>query len=355
MFLNDAGVFCRLLLSLLFSSGLLLFQTSPAAAQSSVNPMGNGGSNSIQGRLVIQNGKRVDTAGLTIRLRSPAGSDLTLLTDGTGGFAFKNLVGGQYTVTVEGGDLFEQAQEDVVIDDVGSSSISDRRVPTGVGRPYQIQMYLHPKAATPTPAADVLEVKIAEAPKSAQEKYREAKTAMAANDIDAAITSLREAVAIFPGFSIAWNDLGILLGRKGETAASVQAFRSAVKSDVTSVPALIDLGCALVETHNYTEAETYLAAGLSKDPSQFIGHYYLGVAEAKLGRLEIAEQALLKAIELGGGRVTKAHYVLGGVYWAEKKYDKAAAELERYLAANPKAPDAEQTKKAISDLRSKKT
>jgi regulator of sirC expression with transglutaminase-like and TPR domain len=46
-----------------------------------------------------------------------------------------------------------------------------------------------------------------------------------------------------------------------------------------------------------------------------------------------------------------AHRMLGGIYWARKKYKLAADELETYLKLTPNAPDAEQTRETVKKLR----
>jgi regulator of sirC expression with transglutaminase-like and TPR domain len=50
---------------------------------------------------------------------------------------------------------------------------------------------------------------------------------------------------------------------------------------------------------------------------------------------------------------SRAHYYLGGIYWGEREYRKAADELEPYLKLSPHAPDAEQVRGSIKELRSK--
>jgi TolA-binding protein len=66
-----------------------------------------------------------------------------------------------------------------------------------------------------------------------------------------------------------------------------------------------------------------------------------------------AERELRQAIKLGGDSAARAHYYLGGLLWARREYKKAADELELYLKLAPKAPDAEQVKGTIKELRSK--
>jgi tetratricopeptide (TPR) repeat protein len=81
---------------------------------------------------------------------------------------------------------------------------------------------------------------------------------------------------------------------------------------------------------------------------------YLGVALMRQKDIDGAEKELQQAAKLGGEHAGRAHYYLGGIYWARKEYKRAADELETYLRLTPRAPDADQVKGTISDLRSKK-
>ena len=80
---------------------------------------------------------------------------------------------------------------------------------------------------------------------------------------------------------------------------------------------------------------------------------YLGVALIGLKNIDEAERELQQAAKLGGDQMGAAHKYLGGIYWARRDYKKAADELETYLKLSPKAPDAEQVRGTIKDLRGK--
>lgn len=51
--------------------------------------------------------------------------------------------------------------------------------------------------------------------------------------------------------------------------------------------------------------------------------------------------------------IAPAHRYLGGIYSGKRDYKRAAEELETYLKLSPKAADAERTRAAIKELRSK--
>lgn len=104
---------------------------------------------------------------------------------------------------------------------------------------------------------------------------------------------------------------------------------------------------------NYGEAEKHLREALKKNDRHAPAHMYLGVALVGQKQLEEAERELRRSVELGGGAAGRAYYYLGGIYWGRRDYKRAADELEAYLKLQPKAPDAERTRAAIKELRSK--
>jgi hypothetical protein len=115
-----------------------------AAAQT--NDLGNGGIHSIQGRIYLANGRRSDVAGLRIRLINFASNDLSIIADSSGAFTFKQLIAGSYVVKIEGGGLFEDVQENVTIDDPGSSTLSETIRLRGGAKIANVQIFLKPKA-----------------------------------------------------------------------------------------------------------------------------------------------------------------------------------------------------------------
>lgn len=334
---------------------LSTFVAPKAGAQgSATNYLGNGGIHTIQGRLYIANGRRSDVMGMKIRLFNVASNDLSVIADGTGTFAFKNLLPGSYTVQIEGGDDFESVQENVLIDDPGSSNLSSTIRLRGGARIASVQVYLKPKQSKETLAGlKVINAKLASVPKPAVELYEKAQRSINEKNEAQAIGQLRDALAIHKEFSLAWNLLGLLLQKAADNTGAVAAFRSAVKYDSASAATNLNLGCALFNESIYPEAEKYLMDALVINPFSYRGHYYMGLTQLKLKRIDVAEQAFRRAIEVGSTEAGMAHYMLGGIYWSVKRYKDAANELELYLKLEPNAKDVAKTRASIAELRSK--
>jgi len=347
----------RLVVALFAVSTLLLALSHDVTAQgSSANDLGNGGIHTIQGRLYTTSGRRSSTIGLRIRLINFASNELSVVADGNGTFIFRYLLPGSYRVVVEGGDLFEDVTENVTIDDPGSSTLSSTIRLRGGARTANVQITLKPKPSSAEhkngPAA-VVSARLAAVPREAIDLYEASLKSVEEKDDIKAMEQLRAAIAIHNEFAAAWNGLGVLLARAGKSDESLDAFARAVRFDNDLNAAVLNYGAALTDARKFPEAEKYLAVALSRDVNQFRGHYYMGITQMNLGRLDIAEQALLKAIELDG-RNAMAHYYLGGVFWAERKYRKAADQLEKYLDLDPAAADASKVRQSVLELRAKK-
>ena len=331
---------------LLFTLGL--FASGPAYAQSRTNATGTGGIHEIRGRVFLPDGRSPELP-VRIELQSMSNfSTLSVDTDRNGSYSFRGLAPGNYSVVVDAGGMFEPFRDSVTIDTEVQINMRTRPTPMIANVPVHLQS----KQSIVRKAA-VINAKLANMPKAATEPYEKAQEAIAAGDFAKAQTELREAIAAYNAFSLAWNDLGVLLEKNGDQKGALEAFRSAVRYDSSSTAAILNLGCSLTDAKEYVEAEKYLAVALSKDGSLYRGHVYLGIVEAKLGRLDIAEQAFLKAIELGGPRSGRAHYLLAGVYWTSADFKRAADHLETYLKLEPNAKDAVKTREAISELRRK--
>ncbi|HEX6124617.1 MAG TPA: tetratricopeptide repeat protein [Pyrinomonadaceae bacterium] len=330
----------------LFTLGLFAF--CPAFAQSRTNATGTGGIHEIRGRVFLPDGRSPELP-VRIELQSMSNfSTLTVETDRNGSYSFRGLAPGNYSVVVNAGEMFEPFRDSVTIDTEVQINMRTRPTPMIANVPVNLQS----KQAIVRRAA-VINAKLASIPKTATSLYEKAQQSIAAREFDRAKEELRQAIATYNAFSLAWNDLGVLLEKAGDEKGALEAFRSAVRYDNTSTAAILNLGCSLADAKEYAEAEKYLAVALSKDGSLYRGHVYLGIVEAKLGRLDIAEQAFLKAIELGGTRASRAHFLLAGVYWSSADFKRAADHLEAYLKLEPNAKDAEKTREAISELRRK--
>lgn len=351
----DARSNVRIGLLLCFCLAVALVNVSSVdcLAQGAVDSSGTGGRHTIQGRIFFPSGRRADAPGLLVKLESLNNAPLTIFTDSSGTFAFKNLSAGSYAIIIEGGDDFEPTREPVYIDDPGSSSIRGRSVTSGTPRTITVPIYLMPKNRIPSSKVGVINAVLASAPKPAADLYRAALESSRAGDHKKAVEQLKSALALHPQFSLALNELGVQYLFLAQPDNAATALAEAVKVSPDEVTPRLNYGIALLNQNKFAASEEQLRFVVGKNDSLPTAHMYLGISLARQHKLEEAEKELLIAIDKNSSGVALAHRYLGGVYWAKKDYTKAIDQLEMYLKLMPNASDAVRTREEIAKLRDK--
>jgi TolA-binding protein len=299
---------------------------------------GTGGTRSIQGHIISPTG-RLPESRIRVTLNSSNSGARSVTTGEDGVFIFNNLETGPYELTIDAGKDYEPVRESVYI------SIQ----PT-VNLP--IYLRLKPEA---NPA-------LAGVPKSALDLYVKAQEAARKGDNAQAQALLTDAVAQHPQFGLAHNELAMLHLKAGAIDKALEEMKLAIKALPDDPQVQFNYGLISLERKDYAEAEKQFRRSLKRMDKSSQGHMYLGVALMRLKATDAAEvqrnqaeaeRELQQSIKLGGDSAARAHYYLGGLYWARRDYKKAADELETYVKLAPKAPDAEQVKGTIKELRSK--
>ena len=324
-------------------------------AQGASNDIGNGGRHAIQGRLYVGNGRRSQVSGLKVRLNSSSSGDITLVTDESGSFIFRGLNAGSYTVTIEGGDVYENATEYVFIDDPGSSNIRNTTRMRSVPRIVNVQIYLRPTASSKTAPPQTINAKWASIPKKALEHYERGLILAREGDNPGAEAEFRQSLEIAPSFAPAHAELGRIAQRGGKPDAAIEAWKGAVRHDSSDFGAHLNLAVAYFSLKRYEEAEAHFVGAALLDRSAVTPHYYLGLIYIEKKDLDIARAALERARELAGEKNFPAlHKYLGGVYMAKNLNAQAVSSLETYIKQDPKANDAERIQQTILDLKNKR-
>jgi tetratricopeptide (TPR) repeat protein len=333
----------------LVSAALVLFAAaSIVSAQGGTDYTGSGGNHSIQGRLFFPSGRRTDVT-IRVRLENMNTGTLTVFADVYGAFAFKNLVGGSYTIVIEGNEYYEGIREAVFIDDGGSSASRS------TARMISVPIHLQPKRGTDG-RPGVLNAALVNVPKKAVDLYYKALETAQAGDAKKAVELLNSALAIHADFSPALSELGVLYLKLSEPGKAAEALAAALKLAPEDIDARLTLGVALLNRGDLPRAELELRRVLTKNEQIATAHMYLGMVTLKQNKFEEAELELRRAIELPGGeQLAQAHKYVAGLYWRRNEFRKAADSLEKYLKLTPKAQDAEKLRNIIQELRSKKS
>ena len=295
---------------------------------------GSGGIHTIQGKIYDPSGKPIETQ-LRITLESPNTSTLSTATDADGTFMFRSLEAGEYRLTVHGGKEYEDAME--------YASIYREASPGGRIVSLTIQMRL--KTA--------LDPRFASVPSEALNAYKKGMEAAGTGDTKKAIDQLGKAVAIHQNFGPALAELGVQYLKSGQVDKAATSLEAAVKIAPADFYPQLNYGIALLNQKKFDQAEEHLRVAVLKNNSAPTAHMYLGMALMNQKKLEEAQIELETAVSGNSSEVGIAHRYLGGIYWGQRDYRRAAEELETYLKLVPKAADAERTRQAIAELKSK--
>jgi tetratricopeptide (TPR) repeat protein len=345
--------FFLLPLTILSLTFVLLLSCGVALAQGGVGstrglPGSSGGVHAIQGRIYFPAGRPVTQ--LRIRLESNSLGSNSTSSNSDGSFSFQSMVAGNYTVVIDAGEEYEPVREAVTI--YGTSAFEGKVAPQTI----PVNIVLRLKGSLSADSA------LAKVPKAAREFYEKGMAAAAKNDNKLAAEQLSSAVAAYPEFALALAELGVQYLRLNQPDKAVEPLKKAVELAPKDFGARLNYGIALSGKRNYAEAETQLRQAVTLNSAAPTAHMYLGITLLNLSRDEKkefhadkyaeAQKELETAIASGKAEVAQAHRYLGGIYWGNKDYKRAADEFEVYLKLAPKAADAEKLRTAIKDLRS---
>lgn len=326
---------------------IALAATSVSAQVGGIDPdpgdKGTGGRNSIQGRIFLPGGRKLDVRA-KVRLRSTVGDDQFQLSDDSGAFTFRRIRGGTYTVSVDAGNDYDITSETVDI-------IEPSRRQHDSGIIYTVTVMLQPRHNALPGKTGVVDASTAGAPEEARELYKRALESAQSGDRKKAVEELKQAVKIYPSFMTAFNELGVQYMNLKEWDKAAESLRAAIKIGPEALHPRLNYGIVLLQLKDYKSATAELQIAVQKDSSSAVAHFQFGRALVNVGNYDAAEKALRQSISLGGEAFAEAHRYLGAVYIEKGDSSRAADELDTYLKLEPKAKDADRIRGIVKDLR----
>jgi tetratricopeptide (TPR) repeat protein len=326
-------------------SGLILVLLLAATVHSQVGNTGmdddrtsgmRSGTNTIIGQVIFPAGHPPNKR-CTVRLSSVRVGEFSALTDDNGVFIFRRLREGSYFITVEAGTEYLPAQETADLYDNRSRTLT-----------VQIELRLRPtNRAKPA----VVNASLAGVPKDAAELYQRGLAASAAGDNKKAIESLKSAVALYPGFVLALNELSALYVNTGELDKAEQALAEAVRYEPNNAILHLNYGYVMLLRERFADSDRQLQRAIQLKDDLVTAHLYRGRVLIRLGKLDEAEKELNRALTLPGKSGVVAYRYLAALYSERGETARAIVALETYLKLLPNASDAAQVQKIIQQLR----
>jgi len=206
------------------------------------------------------------------------------------------------------------------------------------------------------------------APKDARKAYEKGLRADRNDKLSEARKYFEKAVAIYPSFSNAWFELGVVLQKQNENDGAHKAYIHATAIDTKFLPPYMALASMAYETRNWTEVLSHTrhimdldpmnnAAAtkyiLDLDPLNYAGAYfYNAVANYKLNKIEDAEKSALKAEHLDLlTHFPQVHLLLAEIFVQKNKYGMAISEMQTYLDLGPHSENADRVREKMAKLK----
>ena len=190
------------------------------------------------------------------------------------------------------------------------------------------------------------------APEPARKAYGKGANAMTEEKWAAAQKNFEKAVEIDPDYAQAWSDLGEVLQRQAKSTEARAAWEKAVQSDPKYIKPYIQLAMLDMQEKRMEDAVTIAGRAVAMNPLEFPGlYFYYAAANFNLKRYDLAETNARRATELDHAHeIPRCELLLGSVLAAKGDRSGALQHFRKYLEILPKAPDADQVKRAIAQL-----
>lgn len=320
-------------------AGWLLMVPTLCAAQSSMSSRAT--SVEILVRVTFDNDR---SAGDQIRVDLindtgvPVGQNFT---DSEGRTAFHVGSAGTYEIRASGTPIQGTTVETVHIEDMDKSRTVYVRV-----KPRTDGVTTTTKTNAP-PVTSAAELKI---PADARKAFHKGMEAWERNDYPKAAGQFEKAVALYPQYDTAYNNLGVMYMQMNQPVKARAAFEQSVALNDKNADGDRNLARLLIHDGNYQRAEDLLKKSLMVEPLNPASLTLLCDADIHTGDDDGALQTARKVHQLPHEGYSVVHIIAGQVYEHKGQPQDATIEYETYLREAPNGPEAGQAKTSLARL-----
>jgi tetratricopeptide (TPR) repeat protein len=187
-------------------------------------------------------------------------------------------------------------------------------------------------------------------PAKARKEFDNALESLQKQDLQQALRHLNKAVVIYPAFPGAYNNLGVVYARLGDTASERGALQKAIELNDHFALAYLNWARMSLASSDFAEADTALDKVSTLDPSDPTAEVLLAYSELMEGRLPEAVAASRKAHALQKPHAF-AHRVAARAFEQQRQYVLAIEELQTFLKEDPAGPLANSVRQELGALK----
>jgi TolA-binding protein len=319
---------------------LAFFSAASAAQQPTTMSTGSSaGVSTIRVHVSYQQNRQAAPS-VVVELLSTNGGVVDMRTaDGNGSVTFDKVTSGRYRVRVSAGDI-ETTTSDLI--EAGGS----------IGGPYlteNISVRLT-NLGNEAHGAGIAAI----VPPAAEKEFKLGSKAMDKKNWGEAKDHFQKAIAAFPKYSDAFNNLAQVEIQLNDGRGAVEAFRSATQIDPTLPRANLYLGQFYYENHQYKDAEPYLLHSAIDQPQSAQILTILANTELQNGEIDLALTNARKVPSLANAKQFAISHLIVAQALAGRGPDaEIAKEYEAYLKEAPDSPLAPRVKNELAKLKTK--
>jgi tetratricopeptide (TPR) repeat protein len=167
---------------------------------------------------------------------------------------------------------------------------------------------------------------------------------LAMKDPARSLAQFQRAISEFAGYYEAYDRMAAAYLKLWRMPEAEAAFRKSIElSAYRYAHPLLALGAILDSQRKFDEAETVIRQGLDLDPNSWTGHYYLGLAQFGLDRLDAAAKSAHEALSRNA-QFPNAQLLLADIHLREQNFQQALTDLNEYLKLVPAGETSEWAK-----------
>ena len=292
-------------------------------------------------RVVFDNDRN---AGSNLLVRLMEGSSsmpvATGWTNDVGQAEFRSVIVGNYHVEVSG-DGIQTTESDVFEVDQRKGTQSQYVTV------HRIEDYGPKPVDSKSPLVSAADLNV---PPKARKELDKANEPMLLHDYKKALEHLNKAIAIYPQYATAYNNLGVLYARMNDVPHEQEALEKAISLDGHFAMALVNLGKLSLREKNFPKAESVLDKAVGASPNNAESLMLLADAEYMDQHYDAAITSARQAHAASHDHPSFVHYIAARAYQNKNRQQDALAEFQIFLKEEPHGPRADHVRGDIAKI-----
>jgi flagellin-specific chaperone FliS len=251
---------------------------------------------------------------------------------------FSNIPAGEYHVIVSGRAFPSTDTDHVAID---SSDTRDIEV--------KVQLGGQPGEAGGAQAGSFVAAVDLGIPANAAKEFDKATALIANQNWTKALERLNRAIAIYPAYTAAYNNLGVVYARVGDRAREREVLQRAIRINDHFAPAYVNLARMSIAAGDFRDAVTQLNKANAFDPSDAMTLVLLTYVEFMEQQLDEAIVTSRKAHSMQQPHAS-VHWVAARAFEQKHQAGDAITELRMFLNEEQTGLRAEAARKELAAL-----